>query len=379
MRWIKDQLSILAMSRYGRITMVVAARLSRLRSGSIACSCLILGSLANAGACGDAVQHSALVVSDTIQLTRLVDLQDDTASVIGAPIWVGETPQGSFYVVDRSDRDVKFYNARGRRMGTIGRSGGGPGEFSSLTAAEFLNDSLLAYDLTRGMATIFSPSGEPARTIRFTQPAPWRLHVVSDSLLLAISHPGQRDNLLRILRRDGSEVSSFFPKPKEFIEFPVVAMNSTVFADSFGDRVYAALFGGDRIFVFSLTGDLITTLQIDVPTLGAIAEANSGKLQRADGTWLQHDMRAIMGIVALADNQVAYQMATYDTKVGTDLVSGGEIVFAVLHGKNLLPIARDSLPAGLFGRDALGRALALGYVRDIEGRYFIGRLAARGN
>lgn len=352
---------------------MAAAAPPRVQSRNRVRACLVLA-LATMSACGEPHQEAAPAISDTILLSRIADLDDDTASVIGAPSWVGEGPQGSFYVVDRSDRDVKFYDSTGRRIATIGRSGGGPGEFSSLMSAEFLADSLVAYDFMRGTATIFSPSAEPVRTILLSGTT-WRVRVIDDSLLLAIGHPTQTGDLLRVLRRDGTVVRTFFRTPKSMKTYPEVAANSTVWADAYDGKVYVALFGDDRIFVYSVGGEQITTLQVDIPTFAAIAEANGGRLRNGDGTWAHHDTPAFMQVVALANGQVAYQIANYDTRVGTDVVAGSHIVFAGMHADQLVPIAKDSVPAGLIGRDSQGRALALGYLKDIEGRYYLARIA----
>lgn len=351
---------------------LISAQSARVKAFS---ALIAIAALATAGACDGTSAHTPPEIADTILLSHVAELNDDTASVIGRPSWVGEGPAGSFFVLDGSDRDVKLYDVTGRRIGTIGRAGDGPGEFGFLLAAEYLGDSLVAYDFARGMATVFSPSGAPDRTIRFPPPAPWRVRVISDSLLLAISHPSQSGELLRVLRRDGSVISSFFPRPKELSDYPAITFRSDVWADAYGDKVYAGLYGGDKIFAYTIGGTQIATLDLDLPTLASIAEDNRGQLERADGTWLNHNVPALMGLVALADDHVAYQVIPFDSRLGTDQVAGGEVTFAMLRGNRLLPIATDSVPAGLLGRDARGRALALGYTGDIEGRYYLARLA----
>lgn len=309
-----------------------------------------------------------------ITIDTVSALRDDTASIVGTPHWIGSSGDGAYFVVDNSDRNVKLYDGTGRRTATIGRSGEGPGEFVSLMSAEFLGDSLIGYDFARGLATVFTPEGEPSRTLRFPEP-PWTLRVFDDSLLVAAFHPGQREELIRLLRHDGTVVRSFFDLPKDMSEYPEVAMNSTLWMDTFEGVIFAALFGDNRVFALSPDGSTIATLKLDLPSFAAVAAQHGGQL-RSGTVWHQHGLRAIMQIVALRDSAVAIQTAPYDTRLGTDRVEGGELLIARVQDGALEIIARDTAAVGLFGRDLSGGALGLGYAAAVSGRYFLVRLSA---
>jgi len=277
------------------------------------------------------------------------------------------------FVVDNSDRNIKLYDASGRRTATIGRSGEGPGEFMSLMSAGFLGDSMLGYDFVRGIATVFTPEGEASRTLRFA-PAPWAVRAFDDSLLIAVYHPAQRRNLIQLLRRDGTVERAFFDVPADMARFPEVPANSVLWLDSFDDVIFAAFFGDDRVFALSPDGRTIATLQLEVPRFADVAAQHEGKL-RSGTVWHQHGLRTIMQVVALEDSTVAIQTAAYDTELGTDRVEGGELLIARLQGDALEITARRTVSVGLFGHDVSGAPLGLGYSDAVGGRYFLARFS----
>ena len=83
----------------------------------------------------------------------------------------------TFVLVDRAgrmllgqgqDNQIVMFDASGKRAGTIGRTGSGPGEFRMLTEAGFVGDSLWAYDIGLRRTTVFTPTNRYARAISLT-------------------------------------------------------------------------------------------------------------------------------------------------------------------------------------------------------------------
>lgn len=81
---------------------------------------------------------------------------------------------GRVVVADQSTLQLKFYDASGRHLKSVGGKGQGPGELSDLhTIARLAADSIAVE--WRDMASIFAPSGAFVRSVRFGPFAPGAL------------------------------------------------------------------------------------------------------------------------------------------------------------------------------------------------------------
>lgn len=73
---------------------------------------------------------------------------------------------GRIVVADGGSRSLRFYDATGAHLGTVGREGGGPGEFLDLAAiGRFAGDSLAVWDAKSHRLSIFDAQGELVRAI----------------------------------------------------------------------------------------------------------------------------------------------------------------------------------------------------------------------
>jgi hypothetical protein len=76
------------------------------------------------------------------------------------------SPEGLIVVASNATSDIRVYDASGMHVRTTGRSGGGPGEFGSLSVLERgIADSILVPDPSNRRITVLSPSGEYVRDI----------------------------------------------------------------------------------------------------------------------------------------------------------------------------------------------------------------------
>jgi hypothetical protein len=88
---------------------------------------------------------------------------------------------GSIVIADRGSSEIRVFDRAGRFVRKVGRAGQGPGEFRALGDVRALEgDSLIAWDAMGGRFTIFTPTGEVARTFTpsggpANQPAPFGL------------------------------------------------------------------------------------------------------------------------------------------------------------------------------------------------------------
>jgi hypothetical protein len=77
---------------------------------------------------------------------------------------------GGIVVANGGSNEIRFYDASGRHLRSVGREGEGPGEFRSLGWIQRMpGDSLLAYDFQNRRLSVFDPAGEFVRSFQ-TEP-----------------------------------------------------------------------------------------------------------------------------------------------------------------------------------------------------------------
>jgi hypothetical protein len=79
---------------------------------------------------------------------------------------------GSVYVSQPQENVVKVYDARGRYLRSIGREGGGPGEFERPASLGWRGDTLWVADPPQTRISLFLPNGRFVRSISFSRAAP---------------------------------------------------------------------------------------------------------------------------------------------------------------------------------------------------------------
>ena len=106
---------------------------------------------------------ATLASSPTVEIGGGADPAGDLAGVVAA-VKLGD---GRIAIAEQSTASIKLFDTRGRFVRSIGRKGGGPGEFSAITRLGLLKgDSLAVYDGLRGTLSVFDTTGKLARTSR---------------------------------------------------------------------------------------------------------------------------------------------------------------------------------------------------------------------
>lgn len=93
---------------------------------------------------------------------------NDTSTMLTAVWWVAVGPDGSVYVAEPEEGDIRKFDTHGDPVRKIGRRGGGPGEFQDISVIGVLHDTLWAADYSIGRITFFSPHGEALGSLRVT-------------------------------------------------------------------------------------------------------------------------------------------------------------------------------------------------------------------
>ncbi|HZI30275.1 MAG TPA: 6-bladed beta-propeller [Gemmatimonadaceae bacterium] len=128
---------------------------------------------------------------------------------------------GSFYLYDANDRQIRRYDARGRFTGLIGRSGGGPGEYQHVGGMVVnANDVLVVFDPGSRRVSHFGPDGKLRREVTltrssfdaFTIDSAGRMYFVVTAGGRMAEGPGVQQQYLR-LSPDGKVLDSIaFPR-----------------------------------------------------------------------------------------------------------------------------------------------------------------------
>ncbi|MET0395983.1 MAG: hypothetical protein ABW277_04095 [Longimicrobiaceae bacterium] len=90
--------------------------------------------------------------------------EGDAAYQFGSVAGAVRLADGGIAVADRQSGDVRWYDARGRHVRTVGRKGGGPGEFTRIGWIQAVGDSLAVGDGGASRVTILGPDGAVLRT-----------------------------------------------------------------------------------------------------------------------------------------------------------------------------------------------------------------------
>lgn len=116
----------------------------------------------------------AIVTPASPQGNRLV-LEVDlvyppSEAAVLSDVWhVLPSSDGTIYVVDRQNRSIEVFGGDGRHIQTIGREGGGPGEFRGPPFVGWIGDTLWALDMASQRVTLFDSSGNDLEVFPVTQ------------------------------------------------------------------------------------------------------------------------------------------------------------------------------------------------------------------
>ncbi len=77
---------------------------------------------------------------------------------------------GTVVVADALSRQLRFFDRSGRHVKTVGREGGGPGEFKNMNPLTATGDSLVVGDQSNQRVTVFAPDGSLLRAVPLVVP-----------------------------------------------------------------------------------------------------------------------------------------------------------------------------------------------------------------
>ena len=320
----------------------------------------------------------------TVVEKRLFVIDDRTQPILGQPHSMSESSDGVFAIADMSDKDIKLYDRNGQRIGTAGRAGEGPGEFTSLMSATFLGDSIFAYDFAQDRLSVFDGSGQFARSSRVRNDrvaAAWSIKSVDDTYLLSVGTPlgGVDRDFLGLFRPDGSCCGLSMLNREQYYDhaFPDLAQWTAVNGDARAQIVYAS--HDDSLFAFRYSGTVVAAERLPSDLMPVswrkLLEENDGHPQRPDGSWIFDGHNLVMDVLALDSSTVVVQLAQYNASGGVDRMEGGPIaVLAVDLERGFRLLGRHSASGAVLGRDTHGRPLIVGYADESKDSYAVSAL-----
>lgn len=317
--------------------------------------------------CVPLLAHSTIAPqSQTLAIQPVAELRDGAQSLLARPWDIVQRPDGSFWVVDFSDRNIKVYADDGRRVATVGSAGRGPGQFGAVLSVLEMGDGVGAYDiLDSQLVALDSLGSELWRTSlvedrRARQPI--ALRYLGPDRLLAVHQAGDDgEGLLEVMDFRGSVRTTFMPLAEWHATSPEVRGIERIMADAFDGCIFAASTYSDSVRVFDYSGR-----------------------QRAAGVWdpsapwpKVDDPRSVppgrphvLGIVALPGCRALVQVKSFENEDGSPVswypLGGGELgMFSPTAPGLIRRTATTRLTdAGLLGRDHDGNALVLGTPHD---------------
>lgn len=142
----------------------------------------------------------------------------DMEALFYRPVDIVAAANGRMFVADSGDRRVLMFAADGTYLGSFGREGQGPGEFSSIVSMAIAGDRIVIKDNRNNRLSVWTVDGEhvadhPSRSFRVLL----RMEGMGDDAFVAwfIDEAGDGGPRLVVARHalDGSELTRLFDEP----------------------------------------------------------------------------------------------------------------------------------------------------------------------
>jgi hypothetical protein len=209
---------------------------------------------------------------DSATVLEIGQVEGDSAYQLYRVRDIVELADGSVAIANSGTNQVRIYDAQGRYVRSLGRSGDGPGEFQMLLDLRARGDTIHAYDRLSGRLTRFLASGQYLGDVVLRSSAAMMTPTFSGllrdgaSVGWIIQIPAERPDgfqrhigvLLRIAA-DGVDTLGSFPGPEMILRTREAPGGGTVMQSTSLDfyRTFLAIAAGDRSYAGSTDSALI--------------------------------------------------------------------------------------------------------------------------
>ena len=199
-----------------------------------------------------------------IELTRIVTLGgiNDPGGVTQAD-QVAVDSQGRYVVANVMRSELTVFDRAGTYIRTVGRSGGGPGEFRNIAAIWARGDSINILDAANRRLTVLGPAFEVVRTARIPTAASEIRAIPLDAgrilMNATLPTPGHVGLPLHVISPDGEVVRSFGADDEAVLPGHARA-DGRILARAGTGSVWAGQIGSYTLDLWSLEGRHIRTL-----------------------------------------------------------------------------------------------------------------------
>jgi hypothetical protein len=157
-----------------------------------------------------------------VRVTPVVLLGDDEGPGIieSEQSRVKRDRRGRYYLISTYSTTVKVFDSTGTYLTSIGRTGGGPGEFRRISAIAIdEGDTLHVFDYDLGRLTVFSPTYELVRSVRLEIPPSFDVVPVGGGSFVFATHVASAELAglpLHLVGPDGNVKRSFGSETGEY-------------------------------------------------------------------------------------------------------------------------------------------------------------------
>jgi hypothetical protein len=203
----------------------------------------------------DASEPAAYLLSE-VPLVRIGGHDDRPAYQLQYPVGAVPLSDGRIVIADAGFRELRYFDEEGRHLRTVGGSGQGPGEFSSLRGpTRIRGDTIVAWDPVSRRASFFGDGADFARVVTVDGWMPIQEQ-------LEARHPGNLIGFTPHFLNDGGMI----------VEPSVTPFLPTEEAQVFQDTV--------PLFAFDRNGDFVAELPGAFPATELYMANGSGGLLR---------------------------------------------------------------------------------------------------
>lgn len=201
-----------------------------------------------------------------ITILGTIALEESDSVLTVAPTVVPD-PLGGFIVADARDAQVRLYDESGRLKKLVARPGSGPGEVRAPTAVVRRADGhILVADVMAGAILEFDSAGSNELR-RYPASFPiTRLLDLGDALLASGVRATSRGEppMLLHLWEGTFDRGGFFAIPAVRVPAPVAGTYGFTSAAVSGNEIFAVYSLSDTLYVFSLSGDPVKKIGLDL-------------------------------------------------------------------------------------------------------------------